>query len=121
MKEVRQREYDKDFKIKVIAGTDCEDKKLNNIIFKKNKISTTKYNIVTFLPKSLLMQFRRIANIYFLIISILTCMSFSPKNPVTMIGTFAIVLIFTMIKEGYEVNYKSFYVLVLFFKVLFVC
>jgi magnesium-transporting ATPase (P-type) len=29
-------------------------------------------------------------------------MSFSPKNPVSMIGTFAGVLIFTMLKELYE-------------------
>lgn len=103
MNERLNGEYDKDFKIKVIGGIDNEEKQLNNKLFKNNKISTTKYNLITFLPKSLLLQFRRIANIYFLIISILTCMSFSPKNPVTMIGTFAIVLIFTMIKEGYEV------------------
>ena len=31
-------------------------------------------------------------------------MSFSPKNPISMIGTFAAVLIFTMLKEAYEVR-----------------
>jgi len=107
--EATEREFDKDFKIKVIGGTDNEEKKTNNLNFKRNKIATTKYNVATFLPKSLLMQFRRIANIYFLFISILTCMSFSPKNPVTMIGTFCIVLIFTMLKEGYEVIIKLIY------------
>jgi hypothetical protein len=69
-----------------------------------NRISTTKYNIITWLPLSLIMQFTRIANIYFLIISILTCLHFSPKNPITMIGTFGLVLVFTMLKEGYEVK-----------------
>ena len=39
---------------------------------------------------------------YFLLISVLTCLPFSPKNPTSMIGTFAIVLIFTMFKELYE-------------------
>jgi hypothetical protein len=29
-------------------------------------------------------------------------MPFSPKNPASMIGTFAAVLIFTMLKEAYE-------------------
>jgi hypothetical protein len=29
-------------------------------------------------------------------------MSFSPKNPASMIATFAIVLFFTMLKEAYE-------------------
>ena len=58
--------------------------------------------MITLLPKSLLWQFRRAANIYFLIISILTVMPFSPKNPLSMIGTFALVLVFTMFKEAYE-------------------
>ena len=35
--------------------------------FKDNKIRTTKYNIITFLPKALLIQFIHIANVYFLI------------------------------------------------------
>lgn len=36
-------------------------------------------------------------------------MPFSPKNPTSMIGTFAFVLIFTMFKELYEdiQRYKS--------------
>lgn len=67
-----------------------------------NKVITSRYTIITWIPKSLFMQFRRAANIYFLIISILTSMPFSPKNPVSMIGTFAGVLIFTMLKELYE-------------------
>lgn len=67
-----------------------------------NKVRTARYSLLTWVPKSLFMQFRRAANIYFLIISILTSMPFSPKNPVSMIGTFAGVLIFTMLKELYE-------------------
>lgn len=67
-----------------------------------NKVITSRYSILTWIPKSLFQQFRRAANIYFLIISILTSMPFSPKNPVSMIGTFAGVLIFTMLKELYE-------------------
>ena len=67
-----------------------------------NSVKTARYSLLTWIPKSLFMQFRRAANIYFLIISILTSMSFSPKNPVSMIGTFAGVLIFTMLKELYE-------------------
>jgi magnesium-transporting ATPase (P-type) len=51
---------------------------------------------------SLFMQFKRAANVYFLYITILTSMSFSPKPPASMIGTFAIVLFFTMCKEAYD-------------------
>lgn len=96
-------DYDKKSQMKIYFGT--SERKKN--IFKKyvtNKISTTKYNLFTFLPKCILMQFKRLANVYFLIISILTFMSFSPKNPVSMVGTFSIVLVFTMIKEAIEVK-----------------
>jgi phospholipid-transporting ATPase len=32
----------------------------------------------------------------------MTAMDFSPKNPISMIGTFVAVLVFTMFKEAYE-------------------
>jgi len=37
----------------------------------KNYISTSKYNIITFLPKNLFEQFKRIANFYFLCLLIM--------------------------------------------------
>lgn len=67
-----------------------------------NHIRTSRYTLLSWAPKSLLLQFKRAANIYFLIISILTAMPFSPKKPASMIGTFATVLFFTMLKEAYE-------------------
>jgi len=36
----------------------------------------------------------------------LTLFPFSPKTPASMIGTFACVLIFTMLKEAYEDNQR---------------
>ena len=69
-----------------------------------NKVRTTKYTWLSWAPLSLLMQFKRAANIYFLIISILTLMPFSPKTPASMIGTFSFVLFVTMLKEALE-NY----------------
>ena len=36
-----------------------------------NRIKTTKYTLITFLPKNLVEQFRRIANFYFLIMSVI--------------------------------------------------
>lgn len=90
---------------------------MQNKKFGDNTITTTKYNIFTWFPKSLVMQFKRIANIYFLFISVLTLMPFSPKNPYTQTATFAMVLLFTMLKEAYEdfrryrqdkdINYKT--------------
>jgi phospholipid-transporting ATPase len=84
-----------------------EQKKNQTKLFGDNTITTTKYNIFTWIPKSLFMQFLRIANIYFLIITILTAMPFSPKNPFTQVLTFAFMLIFTMLKEAYE-DYKRY-------------
>ena len=40
-------------------------------LHKVNKIETTKYTILTFLPKNLFEQFHRFANVYFLFIIIL--------------------------------------------------
>ena len=76
---------------------------------KTNKVKTTKYELHTWAPLSLGFQFTRAANIYFLVISILTTQEFSPKTPASMIGTFTAVLFFTMLKEAYEdyQRYKS--------------
>lgn len=67
-----------------------------------NKTRTAKYTLISWFPLSILFQFGRAANIYFLIISILTAMPFSPKSPGSMIGTFSAVLIFTSLKELFE-------------------
>lgn len=91
-------------KVTLHFGPNQTTEEYNNQIrqYGNNSVSTTKYSIFTWFPKSLFMQFRRIANIYFLIISILTLMPFSPKNPYTQTATFILVLVFTMIKEAYE-------------------
>ena len=78
-----------------------------NDLLPDNTITTTKYNLITFLPKSLLFQFYRAANIYFLVVSILTCLEISPKQPSSMIGTFCFVLFATMFKEAFE-DYNRF-------------
>ena len=67
-----------------------------------NKVRTTKYTWLTWAPLSLIFQFKRAANIYFLLITVLTCMPFSPKDPKSMIFTFGFVLFLTMLKEAYE-------------------
>ncbi|XP_047963025.1 probable phospholipid-transporting ATPase 8 [Salvia hispanica] len=46
--------------------------------YPRNYVSTTKYTALNFIPKSLFEQFRRVANIYFLVVA---CVSFSPLAP----------------------------------------
>lgn len=51
-------------------GGDVNNKRLYKS--KPNRIKSTKYNLVTFLPQNLLEQFRRIANFYFLVMTTIT-------------------------------------------------
>jgi len=39
--------------------------------FKNNEIHTSKYNVLTFLPKNLFYQFSKMSNLYFLTMSLL--------------------------------------------------
>jgi hypothetical protein len=47
--------------------------------YKSNRIKTSKYNLLTFVPKNLFEQFRRITNLYFLINNIINI--FLPDPP----------------------------------------
>ena len=71
--------------------------------FKNNKIDTTKYNFFTFLPKGLLYQFMRLANVYFLFTAILQCIPIiSPLTSATALVPIAFVLTVSLIREAYE-------------------
>ncbi|KAI0683336.1 phospholipid-translocating P-type ATPase, partial [Cytidiella melzeri] len=68
-----------------------------------NQVITSKYTIITFLPRNLLEQFRRVANCFFLAIAILQFFSlFSTVSPGLVILPLLIVLGITAIKDGYE-------------------
>ncbi|KAL5070209.1 hypothetical protein RYX36_021096, partial [Vicia faba] len=67
-----------------------------------NSISTTKYNFFTFLPKGLFEQFRRVDNLYFLTISILSTTPISPVSPITNVLPLSLVLLVSLIKEAFE-------------------
>lgn len=68
-----------------------------------NYISTTKYNVATFLPKFLFEQFSKYANLFFLFTSIIQQVPHvSPTNRYTTIGTLIVVLLVSAIKEILE-------------------
>ncbi|CAD5188331.1 unnamed protein product [Musa acuminata subsp. malaccensis] len=67
-----------------------------------NYISTTKYNIVTFLPKAIFEQFRRVANLYFLLAALLSLTPVTPFSAVSMIAPLAFVVGLSMAKEALE-------------------
>ena len=55
-----------------------------------------------FVPKALYEQFRRVANVYFLIIAALSATPFSPVSPVTNIFPLVFVLSVSLVKEAFE-------------------
>ena len=70
-----------------------------------NHVSTTKYNIVTFLPKFLYEQFSKYANLFFLFTAIIQQIpNLSPTNRYTTIVPLGIVLLVSALKEIVEDN-----------------
>ncbi|PSR91224.1 Phospholipid-transporting ATPase 9 [Actinidia chinensis var. chinensis] len=67
-----------------------------------NYVSSTKYTLATFLPKSLFEQFRRVANFYFLVTGILAFTPLAPYSAVSAILPLFLVIGATMVKEGIE-------------------
>ncbi|KAI4387562.1 hypothetical protein MLD38_005384 [Melastoma candidum] len=70
--------------------------------YASNYVSSTKYTLATFLPKSLFEQFRRVANFYFLVSGILAFTPLAPYTAVSAIVPLIIVVGATMVKEGIE-------------------
>ncbi|WRT67856.1 uncharacterized protein IL334_004830 [Kwoniella shivajii] len=73
------------------------------IRYVRNKVRTSKYTLITFLPKNLFEQFRRAANIYFLLCVIIQLFSvFGAPN--AQIGMLPLIFILgmTAIKDGFE-------------------
>ncbi|ONK81340.1 uncharacterized protein A4U43_C01F27980 [Asparagus officinalis] len=79
---------------------DCFEANILN--YGNNYVSTTKYTLATFVPKSLFEQFRRVANIYFLFTG---CLAFTPLAPYTAVSAvlpLVVVIWASMAKEAVE-------------------
>jgi phospholipid-translocating P-type ATPase (flippase) len=86
---------------KIFINNPKKNKRKYNYI--NNFVRSSIYTILDFLPKSLLFQFRRYANIYFLIATTLQFIPIiSPLNPITAVTPFIFVLGVSMIREGLE-------------------
>ena len=101
MKETLERtEFNKKQYEFFINNNESNNKKFK---YKNNRIDTKKYNIFTFLPKALLIQFLRLANVYFLIIAIIQSIpEISPLSPLTAAAPICFVLVVSIIREGIE-------------------
>ncbi|CAL9183655.1 unnamed protein product [Musa hybrid cultivar] len=79
---------------------DCSEAGILN--YGSNYVSTTKYTLATFFPKSLFEQFRRVANLYFLFTAFLSFTSLAPYSAVSIIIPLIVVIGATMLKEAIE-------------------
>ncbi|XP_060071091.1 phospholipid-transporting ATPase IF-like [Ylistrum balloti] len=70
--------------------------------FPNNRVISSKYTLLNFLPKNLFEQFRRIANFYFLCVGIVQLIIDTPVTPITSIAPLVFVVSVTAIKQGYE-------------------
>lgn len=75
----------------------------HNTNLPNNYISTAKYTLFTIIPKNLFEQFHRIANFWFLIVSILQLLplQLSPTSSWATIAPLGMVLLITMLKDAY--------------------
>jgi len=96
-------------------------------IYQSNYVSTTKYNLLSFFPKALYEQFRRVANLYFLLAAAISLTPATPYSPLSLIAPLTFVIGVSMAKEGIEdwhrflqVNLFFFYFFYFLNKFLFV-
>ena len=80
-----------------------------NTQYINNRISTSRYNCCNFVPKTVFMQFRRLANVYFLVMSMLMYVGTeypeiftSPLSPGSTMAPLLVIVFLTCIKEGLE-------------------
>jgi magnesium-transporting ATPase (P-type) len=77
-------------------------------IFPKNIIISSRYTLINFFPKSLLEQFRRLANVYFLVLGIIaatgayTSYYETAIEPAGILAPMSIVVMISVIKDGIE-------------------
>ncbi|KAL7746748.1 hypothetical protein RI367_007911 [Sorochytrium milnesiophthora] len=74
--------------------------------YASNHVVTSKYSPLSFLPKNLFEQFRRLANLYFLLLVILQCFpDFYTLPPAVVALPIIIIVLITAGKDGFE-DYK---------------
>ncbi|XP_064886128.1 phospholipid-transporting ATPase VB isoform X3 [Columba livia] len=104
--KVKKRKKKNENKRVIISNLPFGSKKWKenpNRHYDSNKIKTTKYTILTFLPKNIYEQFHRFANIYFVFIALLNFVpvvnAFQPEVSVIPI---CVIMAITAIKDAWE-------------------
>lgn len=69
---------------------------------KDNRVKSSRYTNRNWIPASLFFQISKVANIYFLLITLLAFIPDSPKEPIISVLTLALMLTFLVINDGRE-------------------
>lgn len=92
----------------VPCSTDNEELHQHLKLYKSNKIRTTKYSLLSFLPKNLFEQLHRLANVYFIFLAALNFIplveAFQPEIALVPV---MLVLLVTAVKDIWE-DYRRF-------------
>ncbi len=87
---------------RIVFCNQSEKHNLKPYKYSSNYVSTAKYNVITFFPKALFEQFRRVANLYFLLAAALSLTPVSPYTPYSLILPLVFVVGVSMGKEALE-------------------
>ncbi|CAN1182807.1 Probable phospholipid-transporting ATPase 8 [Linum perenne] len=87
---------------RVVYCNDPDSPDALELDYKGNYVSTTKYSPANFIPKSLFEQFRRVANIYFLVVASVSFSPLAPYKAVSVLAPLILVIGVTMVKEAVE-------------------
>ncbi|XP_018352435.1 PREDICTED: probable phospholipid-transporting ATPase IF [Trachymyrmex septentrionalis] len=83
--------------VEINTGNDLQEKH-----FVSNRVISHKYTIWNFIPKNFFEQFRRVANFYFLLMTIIAVFIRSSISPLTTALPLSFVILVTACKQGYE-------------------
>lgn len=95
--QIGQRGYSR-----VVHCNDPDNPEAVQLDYRGNYVSTTKYTAVNFIPKSLFEQFRRVANIYFLVVAFVSFSPLAPYSAPSVLAPLIVVIGATMAKEAVE-------------------
>jgi magnesium-transporting ATPase (P-type) len=103
---VQDEEHEwREIKLRFDSSTEPVEGQLGSL---DNSIKTSKYTIWTWIPKGTFEQFRRLANVYFLGISVMmivgtvTPLYENSIQYITTLGPLIVIIGFTLVKEGLE-------------------
>ncbi|GAA5824901.1 hypothetical protein JCM11251_005386 [Rhodosporidiobolus azoricus] len=102
-KEKEGRKRGKKEKERRVVYVNVEGVKTDPRGYERNKVRTSKYTLLSFVPKNLMEQFRRVANVYFLALVILQIFPiFGATTPQVAMLPLVAILVITGFKDGLE-------------------